>query len=112
MAPTGQVASHVLQRMQISGSIRCGLMTAASAATASMCASLSMPRPARSPPRGARLLYHRPAGYCRRSSSAEAHVLEVQRLPVDADGRRCDPAGVLAGLDHTAHEGSDEREIL
>jgi hypothetical protein len=31
MAPTGHVASQVLQRMQISGSIRCCLMTAVSA---------------------------------------------------------------------------------
>ena len=29
MAPTGQMASHVLQRMQISGSIKCCLITGA-----------------------------------------------------------------------------------
>src|SRR6218665_2033296 len=81
MALTGHVASQVLQRMQISGSIKCCLMTCAMAAG-------SM------------------------AGSAETHVLEVHRLPVDADRRPRNPARESAGLDHAAHQRCHEGQVL
>src|SRR6218665_4101110 len=81
MALTGHVASQVLQRMQISGSIKCCLMTCAMAAWSI-------------------------------TGSAETHVLEVHRLPVDADRRRGNPARESAGLDHAAHQECHEGQVL
>src|SRR6185369_7520596 len=76
--------------MQISGSIRCCLISTASAATAvsivEVCAK---------------------AG----TVSAEADVLEIDRLAIDADRGRRDPAGELAGLDDAAHQRADERAV-
>src|SRR5262249_31487557 len=43
-----------------------------------------------------------------RTSGRELHVFEVARLIVDADARRRDPAGELAGLDHLRHQALDE----
>src|SRR4051794_20160985 len=69
--------------MQISGSIRCCLMTTAVSVATSM-----------------------------KGLSAEAHVLEIDRLAVDADRRRGDPVGELAGLDDASHQRRDEGPIF
>src|SRR5678816_3856085 len=71
--------------MQISGSIRCCLMTAGSA-TAAALVSIS-------------------------ASSPETDVFEIDRLLVDAHSRRRDPGGVLAGLEHRVHQRGDEGEV-
>src|SRR5262245_33674355 len=78
--------------MQISGSITCWFST--SSATA-MSISASG-------------LHHAP----NTAASTEAHVVELDRLPVDAHHRRGDPAGELARLDHAAHQAGDERAVL
>src|SRR3954447_17137422 len=83
MACTGQIDSHVLQRMQISGSIRYCLMIA-------MPAAMSMAV----------------------SESVEPHVFEVDGLAVDTHDRRRDPPGELAGLDHAAHQRTHEGAVV
>src|SRR5882757_9369599 len=97
MALTGQVASQVLQRMQISGSIRCCTAYSALAEAAMLVSPWVVP--------GA--IAARP--WVR--ASVEAYVLEVHRLPVDADGRGRDPAGELARLDHPAHQRGDKGAV-
>src|SRR6185437_800817 len=90
MASTGQVSSQVLQRMQMTGSIKCCRRTACA-----MLLMISLP-----PER-------RPVA----SASVETDVLDVQRLLVDARQRCCDPAGIAARFRHAAHQRGDEGAI-
>src|SRR5512144_2492099 len=48
----------------------------------------------------------------RLAGSAEAHVLEVDGLPVDAARGRSDPVGHLARLDHRLHEAAHVGGVL
>src|SRR5690242_1924394 len=83
MALMGQVASQVLQRMQISGSMRCW--------RANLLEGSALTRTPR---------------------SVEANVFEIGRLAVDADRGGGNPVRELARFDHSAHERSDERAIV
>src|SRR5690606_40516915 len=98
MAPTGQMDSQVLHRMQISGSIRCCLMMGASAGAligvSGFLVSGAIVRRAALPwgiPLAALPAHVAPLeGNCaqpRGRSYVEAVVLEVHRLTVDADHR-------------------------
>src|SRR4051794_12703800 len=81
----GQVSSQVLQRIQISGSMRCCRSTSTlwiSAVAVSL------------------------------MSSGKAHVLEIERLIVDAARGGRDPVREPARLDHATHERCNERAIL
>src|ERR1700761_8403270 len=82
--------------MQISGSIRCCLMTLMSTAMSivNLLGVAAHPRASAKP------------------ASTEADVLEIDRLPVDAHHRRCDPAGELARIDHAAHQRCHESEVV
>src|SRR3546814_13004063 len=82
MASIGQVSSQVLQRMQTSGSIRCCLTTWAGCDAVIAVVLI------------------------------ETHVLEIDRLTVDADHGRCNPVGKLARLDHAPHQGCDKTPVL
>ena len=42
----------------------------------------------------------------------DLHVFEIARLVVDADARRRDPAGELAGLDDLFHQAADEIAVI
>jgi hypothetical protein len=42
----------------------------------------------------------------------DLHVFEIAGLVVDADARRRDPAGELAGLDHALHQAGDEIAVV
>src|SRR5258707_7167420 len=44
-------------------------------------------------------------------SASAADVFELERLPVDAAGGRCDPVGYLARLVHRLHERLDVLDI-
>src|SRR5438874_2679186 len=44
--------------------------------------------------------------------SAKAHVLEVERLPVDPNRRRRNPARELAWLDDASHQGRNEGAVV
>src|SRR6476661_7631585 len=90
--------------MQISGSIRCCLMTVAAA---SMAIGVRARRVARD-----YCTIPRPAPRDRTLRSVEPDVLEVDRLLVDAHWRRSDPSRELAALDDAAHQRRDKRAVF
>jgi hypothetical protein len=94
IASTGQVASQVLQRMQISGSIRCCLMTRCQRCPWPPSAAEGRGWPRLSTPCAAQLkrTYSKSTGW--------------RLMPID---RRRDPVGELARLDHAAHQARPRR---